>query len=130
VFRTVGRYQLEAALQSAHVHRCRTGEANWIEVVQLYDTLIAVTGSPVVALNRAIAIGQLYGPAAALSILDSLAEDGRLAAYQCYWAARADLLAKAGAPEDARVAYDSAIGLEKDAAVRRFLIRCRAMTRG
>jgi RNA polymerase sigma-70 factor (ECF subfamily) len=121
-FRTVGRYQLEAALQSAHVHRCRTGEANWIEVVQLYDTLMGIADSPVVALNRAIAIGQLYGPAAALSILDSLEEDGRLAGYQCYWAARADLLAKAGAPEDARVAYDRAIGLEKDPAVRRFLV--------
>jgi RNA polymerase sigma-70 factor (ECF subfamily) len=84
---------------------------------------MALTDSPVVALNRAIAIGQLDGPAAALSILDSLAEDGRLAEYQCYWAARADLLAKAGAPEDARAAYDRAIGLEKDPAVRHYLCR-------
>ena len=126
-FRTIGRYQLEAALQSAHVHRCRTGEANWADVVQLYDALLAITDSPVVALNRAIAIGQLHGPAAALKILDSLAETGQLDGYQSYWAARAHLLASTGAAADARQAYDTAIGLERDDAVRQFLLRRRAL---
>ena len=55
----IGRYQLEGALQSAHVHRCRTGRANWAEVVQLYDALLALAGSPVVAINRALAIAEL-----------------------------------------------------------------------
>ncbi len=59
----VGRYQLEGALQSAHVHRCQTGVANWAEVVALYDALFALSGSPVVAINRALAIAELRGRA-------------------------------------------------------------------
>ncbi|HVR68441.1 MAG TPA: DUF6596 domain-containing protein, partial [Verrucomicrobiae bacterium] len=59
----IGRYQLEGALQSAHVHRCRTGADNWAEVVQLYDALFALAESPVVAINRALAIGELRGGA-------------------------------------------------------------------
>ena len=62
----IGRYQLEAALQSAHVHRCRTGTPNWAEVVELYDALFALTRSPVVAINRALAIAELHGAEAAL----------------------------------------------------------------
>ena len=129
-FRRVGRYQVEAALQSAHVHRCRTGEPNWAAVVQLYDLLLAVTGSPVVAINRAVAIAEVEGPANALAIVDSLAQDGRLAGYQSYWAARAHLLARTGAVGEASQAYDMAIGLERDEAVRQFLLRRRAQVRG
>ncbi|MDQ1451921.1 MAG: hypothetical protein QOK38_1787 [Acidobacteriaceae bacterium] len=65
----VGRYQLEGALQSAHVHRCRTGDANWAEVVALYDALFAFSGSPVVAINRALAIAELKGADAGLQAL-------------------------------------------------------------
>ena len=119
----VGRYQLEAALQSAHVHRCRTGEPNWAEVVQLYDTLFALAASPVVAINRALAIAERDGPAAGLAALQEIASDERLADYQPYWAARAELLAKTGAHPEARAAYAIAIGLERDPAVRRFLQR-------
>jgi RNA polymerase sigma-70 factor (ECF subfamily) len=111
---SLGRYRLEAALQSAHVYRRRTGQANWVEVVQLYDALSALTGSPVVAINRALAIAELHGAGAA---------DGRLAEYQPYWAAQAELLARTGAPGEARRAYEIAIGLERDPAVRRFLQR-------
>jgi RNA polymerase sigma-70 factor (ECF subfamily) len=128
-FRTAGRYQLEAAIQSAHVHRRRTGESNWHEVVQLYDVLLALTGSPVVAINRAVAMAELEGPAAALAVLDGVAPDRRLAGYQSYWAARADLLARTGAAAEAHDAYDRAIGLERDDAVRRFLLRRRALVR-
>jgi predicted RNA polymerase sigma factor len=117
----IGRYQLEAALQSAHVARRRTGRADWPGVVLLYDALLALTGSPVVALNRALAIAETDGPAAALALLDELAGDRRLETYQPYWAARAELLARDGAAEDARRAYEVAIGLERDPAVRRFL---------
>jgi predicted RNA polymerase sigma factor len=122
VLHTAGRYQLEAALQSAHVHRRRTGEANWIDVVRLYDTLLTVVDSPVVSLNRAIAIAEVHGPAAALSLVDGLGADGRLAQYQSYWAARADLLVRTGAVDAARQSYDKAIGLERDPAVRQFLL--------
>jgi len=117
----IGRYQLEGALQSAHVFRRRTGQPNWAAVVRLYDALLAFSGSPVVAINRALAIAELHGPSAALDALQEVAADGRLAEYQPYWAARAELLAKKGAHEEARQAYEIAIGLERDASVRRFL---------
>jgi RNA polymerase sigma-70 factor (ECF subfamily) len=119
--RVIGRYQLEGALQSAHVHRCRTGEPNWAEVVQLYDALFALVGSPVVAINRALAIGELHGPSAALDAMPAVSADVRLAEYQPYWAARAELLAKSGVHPAAREAYEIAIGLERDESVRRFL---------
>ena len=120
---SAGRYQLEAALQSAHVFRRRTGQANWAEVVQLYETLSDLTGSPVVAVNRALAIAELKGDAAGLEALEQGAPDARLAEYQPYWAARAELLARTGAHAAARRAYEIAIGLERDPAVRRFLAR-------
>ena len=119
----IGRYQLEGALQSAHVHRRRTGEANWGCVVQIYDALWALSGSPVVALNRALAVAEVNGPAAGLELLESLQADVRLTEYQPYWAARAELLARTGASVAAREAYEVAIGLERDPAVRSFLQR-------
>jgi predicted RNA polymerase sigma factor len=118
---SIGRYQLEGALQSAHVDRRRTGRANWAEVVQLYDGLLALSGSPVVAINRALAVAELHGAGAALEALQPLADDPRLTEYQPYWAARAELLARTSAREEARRAYEIAIGLERDPAVRRFL---------
>jgi RNA polymerase sigma-70 factor (ECF subfamily) len=125
---SIGRYRLEAALQSAHVYRCRTGHANWAEVVQLYDVLFTLAGSPVVAINRALAIAELHGAGAALAAMPDVAADGRLAEYQPYWAARAELLARTGAHGEARRAYEMAIGLERDPAVRRFLQRRQAIT--
>ena len=117
----VGRYQLEGALQSAHVHRCQTGVANWAEVVALYDALFALSGSPVVSINRAVAIAERDGAAAGLAALPEAVADSRLAEYQPYWAARAELLTRTGAHGEAWQAYEIAIGLERDAAVRRFL---------
>jgi RNA polymerase sigma-70 factor, ECF subfamily len=117
----IGRFQLEAAVQSAHVVRRRTGAADWAAIEQLYDALLAVTGSPVVAINRAIAVAETRGPKAGLAALDALADDARLADYQPYWAARAGLLARAGQIDAADHAYQRAIGLEADPAVRRFL---------
>jgi predicted RNA polymerase sigma factor len=117
----IGRFQLEGALQSAHVHRCRTGQANWGEVVQLYDALFALAPSPVIAINRALAVAAAHGARAALDAMATIAADARLADYQPYWAARAELLAKIGQQDEARSAYEIAIGLERDPAVRRFL---------
>ncbi len=116
-----GRYQLEAAVQSAHAVRRCSGRSDWVAIEQLYDALCALTGSPVAALNRAIALAETRGPAAGLAALDALANDERLAEYQPYWAARADLLARSGAFEAASYAYRQAIGLERDPAVRQFL---------
>ena len=119
----IGRYQLEGALGSAHVYRRRTGEANWQAVVQLYDALLLVCASPVVAINRALALAEIHGPKAALEAMQEVAADPRLTEYQPYWAARAELMAKTGAHGEARNAYEVAIGLERDPAVRRFLQR-------
>lgn len=124
VLGAIGRYQLEGALQSAHVHRRRTGNANWAAVAQLYD---ALTRSPVVAVNRALAIAQLHGAGVGLEVLQAVGADTRLMEYQPYWAARADLLARAGAHSEVRHAYEVAIGLERDPAVRRFLQQRLAM---
>ena len=119
----VGRYQLEAALQSAHVDHRRTGRSDWQAVVRLYDALFELTHSPVVAINRALAIAELHGPNAALAALPDSATDARLLEYQPYWAARADLLTRAASYPEARDAYEVAIGLERDPAVRGFLQR-------
>jgi len=124
-----GRYQLEAAVQSAHAVRRRTGRSDWTAIEGLYDALLARTGSPVVAVNRAVALAETRGPAAGLEALDALAEDRRLAEYQPYFAARAGLLARAGKHPEADRAYERAIGLESDPAVRRFLERRRAALR-
>ncbi len=123
---TIGRYQLEAAVQSAHVIRRRTGRADWPAIVQLYDALAALTGSPVVAINRAVVLAETQGAGAGLAALDAVAGDARLADYQPYWAARAGLLARSGAGTEADAAYVRAIGLEADPAVRHFLQRQRA----
>jgi RNA polymerase sigma-70 factor (ECF subfamily) len=119
--RRPGRFQVEAAIQSAHVDRRRTGRTDWPAIATLYEALYALTGSVVVAINRAVAIGETRGPGAGLAALDAACNAERLAAYQPYWAARAELLARNGDASAAHMAYDRAIGLETDPALRRFL---------
>lgn len=121
-----GRYQLEAAVQSAHAARRHTGHTDWAAIAALYGALLSQTGSPVVAINRAVAVAEIEGPAAGLAALEALAGDPRLASYQPYHAARAGLLARLGDDARADEAYEQAIGLAGDAAVRRFLQRARA----
>lgn len=116
-----GRYQIEAAIQSAHVARRVTGIGNWPIVVQLYDHLLAITGSPVVLLNRAVAVAEVDGPKAALAALAPLATDKRMQGYQPYWAARAHLFARSGERAEAAQAFTVAIGLTTDEAVRTYL---------
>jgi len=125
----IGRFQLEAAVQSAHAARRLTGQTDWASIVALYDLLLAETESPVVAINRGAAIAELRGATGGLAVLDGLADDPRLFEYQPYWAARAILLARAGAAEAADQAFERAIGLESDPAVRRFLQQQRARCR-
>jgi len=89
-------------------------------VVQLYDALFALAGSPVVAINRALAIAEVHGTSAALAAMQEVAADGRLAEYQPYWAARAELLARrVHTPKPAMLRNRNR--LERDASVRRFL---------
>jgi predicted RNA polymerase sigma factor len=117
----VGRYQLEAALQSAHVHRIVAGVNNWRDVRDLYDALLALSDSPVVAVNRALAVAECDGTEAALQSLGEAARDARLTSYQPYWAMRAEIMTRAGRHGEARRSFEIAIGLERDPAVRRFL---------
>ncbi|MBZ9677988.1 RNA polymerase sigma factor [Mesorhizobium sp. ES1-1] len=125
----VGRYQLEAAVQSAHAARRRTGRTDWAALRMLYDALLSIVASPVVAINRAVAIAEGEGAAAGLAALYVLGDDKRLDDYQPYWAARAGLLARLGQVQLASDAYERAIGLERDPAVRRFLQGKRAALR-
>jgi RNA polymerase sigma-70 factor, ECF subfamily len=122
--RLIGRYQLEAALQSAHVEGARTGSTSWTAVVSLYDALVELTNSPVASINRALAVAELEGPPAGLAALQAAGADPRVNSYQPYWAARANLLSRTGSNDAARHAYQLAIGLESDPAVREYLRRC------
>lgn len=116
----IGRFQLEAAIQSAHAARAFGRRVDWAAIVQLYDGLVSVTGgSPVAALNRVAALARRDGAAAALPALAPLAEP--LAAYQPYWALRAHLLEDTGDTEAARAAYAEAIARAPDEAAREFL---------
>lgn len=117
-----GRFQLEAAVQSVHAARRLTGATDWEAVASLYNALFALTGSPVVAVNRAAAIAHAHGPAEGLQLLDEVGAQGGLAGFEPYWVARADLCAKLGEVEAARSAYSLAIGLQTDPAARAFLI--------
>jgi RNA polymerase sigma-70 factor (ECF subfamily) len=125
-----GRYQIEAAIQSAHIARRLTGVANWVAVVALYDHLLALTGSPVVILNRAVARAELDGPHAALADLAPLEADKRMLSYQPYWAARGHLLSLAGDTASAAQALTVAMGLTTDEAVKGYLLGRLASLKG
>jgi RNA polymerase sigma-70 factor (ECF subfamily) len=125
----IGRYQLEAAVQSVHAARRLTGLTDWAAIRNFYDALSVIVGSPVVAINRAVAIAEAEGAVAGLAALYVLGDDKRLNDYQPYWAARAGLLSRLGQVPQAIEAYDRAIGLERDPAVRRFLQGKRAALR-
>jgi RNA polymerase sigma-70 factor, ECF subfamily len=120
-FGRIGRFQLEAAIQSAHVERRRTGRVAWRAIVELYEALVRLTGSPVAQINRAVALAEVEGADAGLRALAVVDGDDRIRAYQPYWAARAELLARTSAHDEAQKAYEIAIGMEPDPAVRRFL---------
>jgi RNA polymerase sigma-70 factor, ECF subfamily len=112
-----GPYQLQAAINAVHSDAAAGAETDWTQILALYDQLLEVIPTPVVALNRAVAVGEVDGPAAALELIDQLA----LAAYQPFHAARADLLSRLGRIDEAAAEYDSAIALAPSAAVRLFL---------
>jgi RNA polymerase sigma-70 factor, ECF subfamily len=121
----IGRYQLEAAVQSVHAARRLTGRTEWTAIERIYAALSSITDSPVVAINHAVAVAETRGAAAGLVCLGALATDRRLTDYQPYWAARAELLSRLGEADSADQAYQNAINLEPDPAVRDFLLRRR-----
>ena len=116
-----GRYQLEAAIQSAHIAQRLTGANCWPAIVSLYDHLIALTNSPVAVLNRAAALAEISGPDVGLAELCAISKDKRILGYQPYWATLGHLNLRAGNIEAGCEALRVAIGLSTDDAVRQYL---------
>jgi RNA polymerase sigma-70 factor (ECF subfamily) len=112
-----GAYQLQAAINAVHADAATAEQTDWSQIVALYDQLLAVAPTPVVALNRAVAIGEVHGPAAALALVDELDLD----TYHPYHATRADLLRRLGRESEAAAAYERAADLAPTDAERDFL---------
>jgi len=116
-----GPYQIQAAIAAVHSDAPTATDTAWAQVVALYDQLLAFAPSPIVALNRAVAVAEVDGPAAALALLDALDLPG----YHLLPASRADLLARLGRTAEALAAYDEALDLVANAAERTLLERRR-----
>jgi|HubBroStandDraft_1064217.scaffolds.fasta_scaffold122801_2 RNA polymerase sigma-70 factor (ECF subfamily) len=126
-----GRYQLEAAIQSAHIAQRLTGANCWPAIVSLYDHLVSMTSSPVAVLNRAAALAEVLGPDAALAELSGISMDKRMLGYQPYWATLGLLNLRAGNIDAGCEALRVAIGLSTDSAVRQHLrLRLESSDRG
>jgi RNA polymerase sigma-70 factor, ECF subfamily len=116
-----GAYQLQAAINAVHSDAAVAADTDWPQILQLYDHLLAIAPSPVVALNRAVAVAEVDGPAVALATVDGL----DLQTYHVFHAVRADLLRRLGRRAEAREAYDDAIAATENDAERRFLTSAR-----
>jgi RNA polymerase sigma-70 factor (ECF subfamily) len=121
--RRPGPYQLLAAIAACHAIAPSSEETDWVEIVALYGRLLEITPSPVVALNRAVAVAMADGPSVGLSLVDEIGRSGQLAGYYLLPATRADLLRRLGRAGEARVAYREARGLAPTDAERRYLTR-------
>ena len=118
-----GRYQILAAINAVHTSARHARDTDWSQIVALYDQLIGLDPSPIVALNRAVAVGEVDGPEAALAAVDRL--EDKLAGYHAYHATRADLLRRLGCSQKSRAAYDKAIELAGNTAEIAYLTRRR-----
>jgi RNA polymerase sigma-70 factor (ECF subfamily) len=121
-----GRFQLEAAIQSAHVERARGGRVDWPGIALLYEGLVRAAPALGAFVGRAAALGEVRGAEAGLALLDEIPTDS-VKAYQPYWAVRAHLLQRLGRTAEASEAYDLAIGLTEDGAIRKFLLQRRGL---
>jgi predicted RNA polymerase sigma factor len=117
-----GPYALQAALAACHARARRAEETDWTQIVALYDALVQVAPSPVVELNRAVAVGMAFGPAAGLEIVDALAADAALANYHWLPSVRGDLLEKLGRMEEARAEFARAADMTRNARERALLL--------
>jgi predicted RNA polymerase sigma factor len=127
--RPLGPYTLQAAIAACHARAPSVAETDWPRVVALYDALAELTGSPVVELNRAVAIAMAEGPAAALQLVDELAAEPALASYHLLPSVRGDLLARLGRAEEARAELLRAAALTGNARERELLLaRARALS--
>jgi predicted RNA polymerase sigma factor len=121
---TRGRFQLEAAIQSVHAERARSGRTEWTAIVLFYDQLVRVYPTPGARTGYAAAVTEAHGPEAGLKVLDAIDFD-TVCTYQPYWAVRAHVLQRLGKTSEALGAFDRAIGLAEDPAVREFLLQRR-----
>jgi predicted RNA polymerase sigma factor len=119
-----GRFQLEAAIQSVHAERARSGRTEWTAIVLFYEQLIRISPTLGTRTGYAAAIAEANGPEAGLGVLDGIDPDD-VSGYQPYWSARAHLLQRLGKTSEAAHAFDRAIGLAEDPAVRQFLLQRR-----
>ena len=121
-----GPYQIQAAINAVHSDAPEASATDWWQILQLYNQLLALAPSPIVALNRAVAVAEVEGPDAALTLVDGLDLDG----YHLFHAIRADLLRRLGRDAEAALAYEAAIARTENATERKFLQRSRqALTR-
>jgi predicted RNA polymerase sigma factor len=116
-----GPYALQAAIAACHARATTAAETDWERIVALYDALAVLSPSPVVQLNRAVAVAMAFGPAAALEITDELVRGGALASYHLLSAVRGDLLAKLGRLEEARQEFERAASLTRNERERRLM---------
>lgn len=121
--RRAGPYQVQAAIAALHARAGAAADTDWVEVLGLYDVLLAMTPSPVVALNRAVAVAEVRGPESALAVVDDLAGDPALRGYHLLPAVRAELLARTGRADEAGEALRAALGLVDREGDRRLLRR-------
>jgi RNA polymerase sigma-70 factor (ECF subfamily) len=126
----VGPYQLQAAIAAVHDEAPSAAATDWPQILGLYEVLLRIAPSPVVALNRAVAVAQVRGPAAGLADVDALAGDPAMEGYRFFHAARADLLRKVGRTAEAVAAYDRALALGPNDPERDFLGARRAAAIG
>ena len=125
----VGVYTVQAAIAACHAQAVTAAETDWTRIAGLYDRLATLTPSPVVRLNRAIAHGMAFGPAAGLDLVQELTEAGELAGYHLLPSVRGDLLAKLGRGQEARAEFEAAAALARNNRERGFLLN-RARTTG
>jgi RNA polymerase sigma-70 factor (ECF subfamily) len=118
-----GPFALQAAISAVHCQAVRSEETDWPQIVRLYDELERLQPSPVVSLNRAVAVAMVEGPLQGLALIDELAAGGYLDGYHLFYAARADLLRRIGSKGEAAKSYQRALGLVTNESERRFLER-------
>jgi RNA polymerase sigma-70 factor (ECF subfamily) len=121
--RKFGPYTLQAAIAAVHAEAPTTAATDWAQIVALYDVLARADPSPVIALNRAVAVAMRDGPAAGLELIDEILQRGDLTDYHLAHSARAEMCRRLGRNEDARLAYQRALALTRQEPERRFLKR-------
>jgi RNA polymerase sigma-70 factor (ECF subfamily) len=125
-----GPYAVQAAIAAVHCRAARAEDTDWRQILQLYNVLENLQPSPIVSLNRAVAVAMVNGPEASLALIDAIEESGDLAGYHLMYSARADLLRRMGAKEESTKAYLKALDLVTNDSERRFLERRLQEVRG